>query len=324
MPPRARFIFNPRSGHNARNPWLLERARAFIAEHGLDATVVPTERPLHATELARRALDEGCELVVAIGGDGTMNEVAAALVGTEATLGLVPCGSGNGLGRHLGIPGPGKGAFRALLAGHSRLIDTGLAGGHPFFNAMGLGFDAEISARFNALTSRGLPAYARTTLRALAGYRPDEYTITADDAPPLRTPAFLVAVANSDQYGNDCFIAPRARVDDGLLDLTVVRRLTPFNALPLAERLFTKRIDGSPSVARLRAARFVIERAAPGLFHTDGEVRACPARLEIRVLPASLRVAVPESARASTEPAAATGQASPRARAAAREPAGVP
>lgn len=291
--PRARFIFNPRSGHNARNPWLLARAREFIAEHRLDAVVVPTERPLHATELARRALDEGCTLIVAIGGDGTMNEVASALVGTPAALGLIPCGSGNGLGRHLGIPGPGKGAFRALLDGHTRVIDTGLADGHPFFNAMGLGFDAEISARFNALASRGLPAYARTTLRALASYRPDEYTVTADSAAPIRTPAWIAAVANSDQYGNDCYIAPGARVDDGLLDLTVIRRLTLLNALPLAVRLFAGRIGGSSAVTRLRAARFVLERAAPGLLHTDGEVRPCGARIEVRVVPASLRIAVP-------------------------------
>ena len=310
MHSRARFIFNPRSGHNARNPWLLAKAREFIAEHRLDASVVPTERPRHATELARRALDDGCDLVVAIGGDGTMNEVAAALVGTSATLGLIPCGSGNGLGRHLGIPGPGKGAFRALLDGRTRLIDTGLADDNPFFNAMGLGFDAEISARFNALTSRGLPAYARTALRALLGYRPDEYTIRADNGPAVRGPAFLVAVANSDQYGNDCYIAPRARVDDGLLDLTIVRRLTPFNALPLTERLFTKRIDGSPSVARLRGARFVIERAAPGLLHTDGEVRSCGARIEVRVLPASLRIAVPLSR--SPAPRGATAPAGER------------
>ena len=293
MHARARFIFNPRSGYNARNPWLLGRVREFIAEHRLNATVMPTERPRHAAELARRALDEGCDLVVAVGGDGTMNEIASVLVGTSATLGLIPCGSGNGLGRHLGLPGPGKEAFRALLDGPTRLIDTGLADGHPFFNAMGLGFDAEISARFNALSSRGLPAYARTTLRTLFGYRPDTYAIRADGGPALHTPAFLVAVANSDQYGNDCFIAPRARVDDGQLDLTVVRRLTPFNALPLAERLFTKRIDGSPSVTRLRAARFVIERSGPGPLHTDGEVRTCGAAIEVRVLPSSLRIVVP-------------------------------
>lgn len=130
---KTRFIFNPRSGHNAKNPHLLERARSFIREHALDADVVLTERPLHATELARRAAGDGCGLVVAIGGDGTLNEVAAGLVGTPAVFGLIPCGSGNGLGRHLGIPGPGKGAFRTLLEGRVREIDTGTVNGIPFF-----------------------------------------------------------------------------------------------------------------------------------------------------------------------------------------------
>jgi YegS/Rv2252/BmrU family lipid kinase len=291
--PRARFIFNPRSGHNARNPWLLGRAREFIAEHKLDASVVPTERPLHATELARRALDEGCNLVVAIGGDGTMNEVAAALVGTPAALGLIPCGSGNGLGRHLGIPGPGKGAFRALLGGRTRTIDTGVADGHPFFNAMGLGFDAEISARFNALTRRGLPSYVRTSIGTLFSYQSAHYTIRAGDAAPVNTPGFIVAIANSDQYGNDCYIAPGARVDDGLLDLTVLSQVSAWNALPLAVRLFTGKIGGAASVTRLRAERFVIERPAPGFIHTDGEVRPAPAVIEVTVRPASLRIVVP-------------------------------
>ncbi len=286
---RVRFIFNPRSGHNARNPWLLERARAFIAEHKLDATVVPTERPLHATELARRALDEGCDVVVAIGGDGTMNEVASALVGTGAALGLIPCGSGNGLGRHLGIPGPGKGAFRILLEGAPRVIDTGVAGGHAFFNVAGLGFDAEISARFNALTKRGLPAYVRTTIKTLRGYRPENYTIRADGR-FLGGPGFLLAVANSDQYGNDCYIAPGARVDDGRLDLTLVRQVGWLNALPLAARLFAGRLDGAAGVERLRAEKYVIERAAPGWLHVDGEVRECGAVVEIETRPASLRI----------------------------------
>ncbi|AKC82353.1 hypothetical protein IMCC26134_05435 [Verrucomicrobia bacterium IMCC26134] len=295
MIPRTRFIFNPRSGHNARNPWLLEHTRAFIAEHKLDASVVPTERPLHATELARRAIDQGCGLVVAIGGDGTMNEVAAALVGTPAALGLIPCGSGNGLGRHLGIPGPGKGAFRALLANRTRLIDTGSADGHAFFNAMGLGFDAEISARFNALIRRGLPAYVRTSLGTLFSYKPAHYTIRAGEAAPITTPGFIVAVANSDQYGNDCYIAPGARVDDGLLDLTVLSKVNAWNALPLAVRMFAGKLDGAASVTRLRAARFVIERPEPGFIHTDGEVRPAPAAIEVRVLPRSLRIAIPAS-----------------------------
>ena len=289
---KTRFIFNPRSGHNAKNPHLLERARAFIREHALDADVVLTERPRHATQLARQAVADGCKLVVAIGGDGTLNETAAGLVGTDAVFGLIPCGSGNGLGRHLGIPGPGKGAFRTLVEGRIREIDTGLVNGIPFFNAMGLGFDAEIADRFNHLTRRGLPSYVRTTLGTLFRYRAETCHIQNGVA-SLETTAFLLTIANSDQYGNDCFIAPGASVDDGLLDLTVIKRANLFNAAPLAVRLFRKTIDGSRSVARLRGAHFTITRRAPGLIHTDGETHRTAATLEISVLPRSLRIMVP-------------------------------
>jgi len=292
---KTRFIFNPRSGRNAKNPHLLGRARAFIAEHGLDADVVLTERPRHATELARRAVDDGCGLVVAIGGDGTLNETAAALVGTDAALGLIPCGSGNGLGRHLGIPGPGRGAFRTLLHGRVRVIDTGLANGHPFFNAMGVGFDADLSARFNRLHRRGLPAYAVTTARLLLGYRPEAYAIRNGTA-CLDTRAFIVAVANSDQYGNDCYVAPGASVDDGLLDLTVLRPAGLLRALPLVARLFHGTVDRSTSATRMRGAHFVIERAAPGLLHTDGETHETGAIIDVTVRPRSLRVLVPAGA----------------------------
>lgn len=289
---KLRFIFNPRSGHNARNPHLLQRARDFIATHRLDAAVVATDRPRHATELARRAVDEGCEVVVAIGGDGTMNEVGTALIGTPATLGLIPCGSGNGLGRHLGIPGPGRGAFRTLLQGRPRLIDTGTANGHPFFNVMGLGFDAEISDRLTRVTRRGFGAYVRTTLATWRGFTPVGVRVQTDAA-PLEAGAFILAVANSDQYGNDCYIAPGARVDDGLLDLTILKPVGLLGALPMAARLFLGRLDGSPHVTRRRAARFIIERAGPGLIHTDGEIHPTGATVEVAVVPASLRVLVP-------------------------------
>lgn len=289
---RMRFIFNPQSGHNARNPYLLEHARTFVARHGLAASIVLTERPRHATALAREAVADGCKLVVAIGGDGTLNEVAAGLIDTDAALGLVPCGSGNGLGRHLGIPDPGQGAFRNLLHGHIRIIDTGSVNGLPFFNLMGIGFDAEISARFNRLTRRGLPAYVATVLRAWWGYRPLRCSIqSAGDA--VSTEAFLLTIANSDQYGNDCYIAPGARVDDGELDLVVLRRVHLLNAGLLAARLFRQTLRPGPNVIRLRGSRFEILRPEPGPIHTDGEVHHAKARLEVEVRPKSLRVIVP-------------------------------
>ncbi|MFI5356228.1 MAG: diacylglycerol/lipid kinase family protein [Opitutales bacterium] len=289
---KLRFIFNPRSGHNARSPYLLTHAREFIQNHRLDATVVATEHPRHATELARRAVEEGCEVVVAIGGDGTMNEVATALIDTPATLALIPCGSGNGLGRHLGIPGPGRGAFRNLLDGRPRLIDTGMANDRPFFNAMGLGFDAEISDRFTRVVRRGFPAYVRTTLAAWRSFRPVLVTITGENR-TFTSPAFLVAVANSDQYGNNFLIAPGARVDDGQLNLTLLKPVGILPALPLVLRFFQGKIDGSAHVERMQDRSFEIVRPEAGLIHTDGEAFRTDARVSVRVRPRSLRVLVP-------------------------------
>jgi len=301
---KACFIFNPRSGYNISNPRVIERARRFIAEQNaagaLDARLVSTERPHHATALARDAIADGCALIVAIGGDGTINETATALVNAPApvALGLIPCGSGNGLGRHLGIPRPDERAFHTLLHGKSRVIDTARADGHPFFNVMGLGFDAEISARFRSLKHRGFPAYLRIMLAEFWKFPPMRCRIFAEGnaslpVAPIDTRAFILAIANSDQYGNNGFIAPAARIDDGLLDLTLIRRATWLNALPLALRLLTRRLHGSRDVVHLRAPRFVIERDAPGLIHSDGEPREAGARVEVEVLPRSLRVMTP-------------------------------
>ncbi len=289
---KLRFIFNPRSGHNARNPHLLVRAREFITQHRLDATLVPTERPRHATELARRAVDEGCDIIVAIGGDGTMNEVATALVHTPATLGLIACGSGNGLARHLGVFGSPRHMFGTLLTGRPRVIDSGLIDGHPFFNAAGLGFEAVIAEKFATLKQRGFLRYLTVSVSTFRHYRSEPCTIRAADQ-TLRTPVFTLAVANCDQYGNNAYIAPGARVDDGLLDLTAVPPVGVFNAIPLVAQLFTKRLDRNARVPRFRAAAFTLERATPGLIHTDGEPHQAGTAIAVTTRPQSLRVLVP-------------------------------
>ena len=316
---KACFIFNPRSGYNISNPRVMERVRRFVAEQNaagaLDARLVSTERPRHATELARAAVADGCELVVAVGGDGTMNETATGLVNAPApvALGLIPCGSGNGLGRHLGIPRPDERAFRALVGGESRVIDTAMANEHAFFNVMGLGFDAQISARFRSLKKRGFPQYARLILSEFFRHKPVRCAVSVAGAGAggardaggaqgagaglgagrIEADVFILAVGNSDQYGNNGFITPLARIDDGLLDMTLVRRVTLLGAPALALRLLTRRLHGSRVVEHLRAPGFVIERAEAGLIHTDGEPRETAARVEVRILPRSLRVMVP-------------------------------
>jgi YegS/Rv2252/BmrU family lipid kinase len=284
---KTRFIVNPRSGHVAR---VLARVQAAAAE--LRAEVVFTERPRHATELAATALADGCALVVAVGGDGTLNEVAGALVGTAATFGLVPCGSGNGLGRHLGIHGPVDQALRVLRTGASRLIDSGLADGHAFFTVAGLGFEAEVSDRFNRLARRGFRRYLATAAALLRTYRSPLCTIEHDGM-HAQLPVFTLAVANCDQYGNRARIAPGAQVDDGRLDLVAIPPVSWANAVPLIARLFSGTIDRARNVTHFRGARFVVHRPAPGLIHTDGECHFAPARIEFIVRPQSLRVLAP-------------------------------
>ena len=290
---KTRFILNPCSGRNRRRPWLPTAIRDFISARRIAADLVATEGPGHATELARDAVQAGCEQVVAVGGDGTMNEVAQALRDTSTALGLVPCGSGNGLALHLGLPLALPAAL-ALTAGGSRVaaIDTGEADGKPFFNAMGLGLDADVSSRFNGLTRRGLPAYVRTALAAIRALRPERVSVSngsfRDEFDVL-----LVAIANSDQYGNNARIAPGARVDDGVLDLIAVSPVGACAAATLAVRLFAGNFDQSPHVRRLSGSRFVIDRCAPGLIHTDGETHRAAARFEVVVRPRSLRVLLP-------------------------------
>lgn len=304
------FIFNPCSGRNRRRPALAEAIRRFIAARSLDAEFTMTEGPGHATVLAREAALAGHGVVVAVGGDGTMNEVAQGLLDTPAALALVPCGSGNGLALHLGLPRAPLAALQLAAGAGSRVVavDTGVANGKPFFNAMGLGFDADVSRRFNRLVRRGLPAYARVALSALRSLRPQRCTITAGSRTES-IDALLVAVANSDQYGNNARIAPGARIDDGRLDLVAVSAGSWLGVAALVPRLFLGNVDRSPLVTRLTGPRFVIDRVAPGLIHTDGETHEAGARVEVVVRPQSLRMVIPVAS-AAVAPACAT----PRAR----------
>ncbi len=297
-----RFIYNPYSGNNRRHPGLLDTLRATAARRGCGHEVSVTQGPGHATELAREAVAAGCRRIIAVGGDGTMNETAQALTGTGADLGLVPCGSGNGLALHLGIPTRAADALDFVVSEQTRAasIDTGTVNGHVFCNAMGAGLDAEISQRFNRLTRRGLPAYVRTTAGALLRFRPSPIFVSDDMGRSFRMKVLLVAVANSDQYGNRARIAPLARTDDGLLNLVALQPVGPFAALSCLVRLFSGSLHRSPHVQCLTSSGFVIERHAAGPVHTDGETHDAEARLVVRTSPRSLRILVPSTAPVSS------------------------
>jgi YegS/Rv2252/BmrU family lipid kinase len=304
---KVRFVFNPNSGRNRRRPELARDIRDFIAKRSLDADFATTDGPGHATELAREAVLLGCDLVVAVGGDGTVNEVAQALLRTPTALALVPCGSGNGLARHLHFPRSALASLELIAGSGGKFtsLDTGTANGLPFVNAMGLGLDAEVSRRFNGLTARGLPAYARTALAAMRELRRETIAIAWGGQREF-VEVLLLAVANSDQYGNNARIAPGACADDGLLDLVAVAPVGLAGAAQLAARLFLGNIDRSAKVRRWRGTRFSIERTAPGVIHTDGETHATAATIDVAIQPRSLRVLVPRVGRAVAERVDAT------------------
>jgi diacylglycerol kinase (ATP) len=291
---KIQFIFNPKSGPPRRNAHLLTVLRDFIAAHRSEAELCVTDSPGHATDLARQAVAAGCDRVVAMGGDGTMNEVAQALVRGPAALALVPCGSGNGLARHLGLPTSPILALKLASDPSARVaeIDSGTANGRPFFNAMGLGFDAEISRRFHMIEGRGLSGYVGAAYAAYYAHRNERCVVTRGrDRETFEV--FMITIANSDQYGHGAIIAPGARVDDGILDLVVVKPVGLVRGSFLGARMFLGGFKRSSCVRRLRGAHFVIERPAPGIIHTDGECHAEGATLEIAVQQGSLRAVVP-------------------------------
>jgi diacylglycerol kinase (ATP) len=293
------LIMNPHSGGCQRRPELAEQIRTLLRSRQLDAQLWLTEGPGHATTLARAAVADGCDRVIAIGGDGTFNEVALPLIGTPTALGLIPCGSGNGLGRHLGMHRSISWVLELVTDPHARIlaIDTGTVNGRPFCNVMGTGFDAEIGHRFNQLERRGVLPYAYVTAGSLRRMHVQRCTITSDED-RLVLDTLMVTVANSAQYGNHALIAPGAEVADGWLDLVVIKPLTVVHATLLLPRLFLGNLTGSTSVLHRRIRQVVIERPAPGLVHTDGETFQTDARLEIAVRPRSLQLIVPSAASA--------------------------
>lgn len=223
-----------------------------------------------------------------------MNEIAGVLSGTGVTLGLIPCGSGDGLGRHLGIHGPVDRALDLLQTGRPHDIDTGFADGHAFFTAAGIGFEAEIARRFNQLDRRGFARYLSTSAQTFRDWQPQEYRVSQGSG-QTSVHAFTLAVANANQYGNNARIAPAACIDDGELDLCVIPPVRWFNAVPLVTRLFRGTIAGATGVRLFRSDHFIVERAAAGPLHTDGEVHDAGTRLEFSIRPRSLRVLVPSA-----------------------------
>lgn len=293
--PRAAAIINPIAGsatHRGDTRRLAERVRGAFAQASLTGEVVVTERAGHARELAADFVRRGFSPIIAWGGDGTVNEVASALVFQDAVMGIVPVGSGNGLARELGISLRPERAMATALGGRDRTIDVGELGGRLFVNLAGVGLDASVARLFNRLEGRGLLRYVQATASEVLRYAAAAYTITAGDETFERR-ALIVVLANGRQYGNGAVIAPRASLDDGLLDLVVVEPISPLRLLWCVRRLFNGTIDREPGVTMRTTPRITIAAEQPIRFHVDGEVVEGAESLTGAVHPDALHVRVP-------------------------------
>ena len=284
------FIVNPISGTKAKNR-VTKLIRELLDPQLFSPTVVVTEYAGHATQLAQQFALEGYHAVIAVGGDGTVNEVANGLVGTNTALGIVPNGSGNGFARHLDISTRMNRAIEMLNSSEVISVDYGMVNDKKFFSTCGVGFDALVAVQFNEGKSRGLKTYVQNTLQSLFNYKPETYHILGEDI-DVTTEAFLITFANAGQWGYDAYIAPKASVQDGLMDIAIVNKF-PLSAAPkLALNLFTHNIDENFYMNIVRSKAITLVRENAGAIHIDGDPFEMPTELNIKIVEDGLKVLV--------------------------------
>ena len=279
------FIINPVSGGRSKEK-ILRLLERFPASHEIRRT----EHPGHATEIAR---ESDADVVVAVGGDGTVSEVAQGLVGSQKALGIVPCGSGDGLALHLGLSRRPAKALKTLLDAHSETMDYGLVDERPFFCTVGVGLDADVAWEFASSGKRGLWTYISLAWKLWQDFKPKTYTIETEGE-TLETPAVIVTVGNANQWGNQARITSLASVRDGLLDVAIVKPFKTIEIPVLATKLLLGKAHTSRRVQMLRARTVTLRRLADGPAHYDGDPCLKGPEIRIQTIPAALRVIIPK------------------------------
>ena len=276
------FIVNPKSGNNRK-----KKIISYLAERNFKC--VYTEYAGHAEVLAREAMES---VIVAVGGDGTVNEVARGIGDSGKTLGIVPCGSGDGLALCLGISRNYKRAINTILNGRVSYIDTGKINEKPFFSVCGVGFDAYVSSEFACAPKRGLVSYIRIGLKSLINYKPEKYHIEIDGK-SIESDAMLITIGNSNQWGNGAKITPLASMSDGKLEVTIVERLKLFHVPYAAFLLMIGKINKFKYVKTFSGEHISIARSAEGIAHFDGDWFVTGKDVEVSIHKSSLKVITP-------------------------------
>ncbi len=284
------FIINPHSGVAKKSdiPRLIDK---YLDHEKFTHVICFTEYAGHANIIAGEARQNGADVVVAVGGDGTINEVARAIVHSPVALGIIPSGSGNGLARHLFLPINVRKCIKVLNHCEIHRLDYGTIDSHPFFCTCGVGFDAFISQKFAASSRRGPITYAENVLQKALNYKPETYEIITDDGASTHE-ALLISCANASQYGNNAYIAPQASMSDGMLDVVIIEPLDFIEASQVSIEMFNKTLGQNAKIKSLRTKSLVIRRENEGVIHFDGEPAVAGKELHVEVHERGINVVV--------------------------------
>lgn len=282
------FIINPISGgkEKLKIPALID---AHLDRSKFNANFSFTSYIGHAAEIVEEAANKNFDIIVAVGGDGTINEIAGKIISQQKILGIIPFGSGNGLARALNIPMDAKKAIRVINTLSVKTIDAATLNDKYFFNMAGIGFDAHISAAFVGNKTRGLKGYIQMILKEIKSYVSETYEITIDGIPYKRD-AFILSVANSSQYGNDVHISPKSTLDDGLLEVCIIKPMAWYKLLIVAYQMLRSKTHQSKWVEIISGKQISIVRAKENAIHIDGEPFFMGATIKIEIIPAALKV----------------------------------
>ncbi|WP_027451467.1 diacylglycerol/lipid kinase family protein [Porphyromonas uenonis] len=284
-------IINPNSG-TSRKTSIPELAYNILSENGSELYFVYTNEQGHVAQIIDDVAGQGFDVVIGVGGDGTINEVADAVRPTDMTMGIIPMGSGNGLARSLDIPMDPEAALEVIRKGYIKRIDCCEANGVPFFVTFGVGFDAQVTASYDQKSFRGPLSYVLSTVDQFIKHKSSLYRLHLNGE-VIEQKAFLVTCANADQYGNNAIIAPEAELDDGLFDVVVIRNMSLLKAPQVAINLFTKNINESASIDIYRTDHLIIERENADYAQVDGELLELGRRIEITIQKQQLPILVP-------------------------------
>lgn len=287
------FIVNPISGHHDKSnfPSIVEK---LIDKDKYDYTITLTEYGGHAVELTKQAIENQYDIIVAVGGDGTINEVATTMIGASQTFAIVPYGSGNGLARHLHLPlKPDKVITEVINKGVKSKIDTAAMNGVPYISIAGVGFDAIIADFFAQDPHRGIKTYVKLVTKEYMHFQPKKYHLILDGKEEIDCEPFFISFANSNQFGSNAVVSPTASLNDGLLDVCIFKKPNMLQVPYVATRLLTKKIDRTHFVDIHKAQKIQVIRENDEIANIDGEAVMMPKDITVEINPLSLNILLP-------------------------------